>query len=115
MGDGNGFDDGQAEPKAVPRAVKAMERLEKAFYFFAHDRQASIAHRQHCTARFHARGDIDPPTGDIVPHGVVDEVRREPVEEAWGTPGPGRAEGSVDLDAFALCIRMTGHELAGGQ
>src|ERR1019366_4769565 len=84
MRDRDRADDRHAQPCARSRTrapVQAAERLEELGREFLGDPGAAVAHREKSGVPAHPGGDLDPPAGRVVPDGVVDQVRYQPVEQ----------------------------------
>src|SRR5450759_3188737 len=82
---GYGPDDGQA--KSVPAAVDAadgvqpLEGLEEPVDLPRRDRRAAIGDRQNGAAVLLSGGDLDRTAGNVVMHGVVEEVGGQALDE----------------------------------
>jgi hypothetical protein len=83
-------DDREAEPPAlaVTESIgpESAKRLEEPVDFRVSHLGPVVGHTQNGVAPLHARHGLDPTTRAVVSRGVVDEVRRQPLDEA-AVPG----------------------------
>ena len=91
-------------PPAWPtRSVpEALERLEEPVNLAGRDHRSGVAIANDRLSVGGCRGDFDPAAVEVVPDGVVDQVRDQAARPARVTGGRGRVKRGVDADAPAL-------------
>jgi hypothetical protein len=106
VGAGDGADDGQAEAVAVAvgaggARAEPLEGLEQAVDFGGRDDLAGVGHRQDGAGVADLGGDLDFPAADVVPDGVVDQVRDQLLDQERVTVEGGGLEIGLDVQAEA--------------
>jgi hypothetical protein len=104
VGGGDGADDGQAEAVAVAASgarAEALEGPEQAVDFGGRDDLPRAGHRQDGAGVAGRGGDMDVPTGDVVPDGVVDQVGGQLLDQERVTVESGGLDVGLDMQAQA--------------
>ena len=63
--------------------AETLKGFEQAVDLLGHDHRAGVSHRQERATGFGSRDDLDSPIGNVVVHGVVEQVSDEAFDEAW--------------------------------
>lgn len=115
---GDGADDGQAQsvPAGVADSVgaEALERLEKPVHLTGWDDRSGVADRQGRLSFVRSRGDLHTAAVEVVPDGVVYQVRDQVGCQLRVAGSRGCVQLGVDADAAALGFLVAVHDRVPG-
>src|SRR5262249_40521528 len=96
----DGLDDREAETEpftvGAASAVEALEGLEQALELGGANERAAVRNGQHRDSPAGRGRDGDPAVGNVVSHGIADEVRHQSFDQRWVAGRLRRVELTLD-------------------